>query len=104
MVELTSEDLQALNKERAGEIFQNIFSEIYLANCGNPVDYETTKTEIEKKMKLQFDDAKLELFEKFFSQADDKNVSLGEKSLRKEQMRAFLLKCMESYIFEDFFA
>ena len=55
-------------------------------------------------MKLQFDDAKLELFETFFIQADDKNVSLGEKSLKKEQMRAFLLKSMENYIFEDFFA
>ena len=46
MVELTSEDMLALNKERASEIFQNIFSEIFLANCGNPVDFETTKTEI----------------------------------------------------------
>ena len=74
MVELSSEDMLTLNKERASEIFQNIFSEIFLANCGNPVDFETTKTEINKKMKIQFDETKFELFEKFFFQSTDKNV------------------------------
>ena len=52
MVELSPGDQDALNRERASEIFQNIFSEIFLANCGNPVDFETTKSEIEKKMKI----------------------------------------------------
>lgn len=50
-------DNQALNKERATEIFNNIFSEIYLAMTGNPIDFETTMQAIEKEMKLQFQDA-----------------------------------------------
>ena len=33
-------DLNAEMKERASEIFQNIFSDIFLANCGNPVDLD----------------------------------------------------------------
>ena len=81
MVELSSEDMLALNKERASEIFQNIFSEIFLANCGNPVDFETTKTEINKKMKIQFDETKFELFEKFFFQSTDKNVRRQSKTI-----------------------
>ena len=81
MVELSSEDMLTLNKERASEIFQNIFSEIFLANCGNPVDFETTKTEINKKMKIQFDETKFELFEKFFFQSTDKNVRRQSKTI-----------------------
>ena len=69
------EQNEALIRERASEIFQNIFSEIFLANCGNPVDFETTKSEIEKQMKLEFDEASLENFELFFQEADDNKVS-----------------------------
>ena len=77
MVELSPADQQSLNRERAGEIFQNIFSEIFLANCGNAVDQETTKSEIEKKMKIQFDETSLESFEKYFNDADTKKVSFA---------------------------
>ena len=47
-------------KERASEIFQNIFSDLFLANCGNPVDIEQTKagfqTVMGKMDKNQIDD------------------------------------------------
>ena len=63
---MVESDNSALNKERATEIFNNIFSEIYLAMTGNPIDFETTMQSIEKEMKLQFQDAQTEQFEKFF--------------------------------------
>jgi len=53
-----------------------------LANCGNPIDLEMTKQEIESQMKMQFDDAGLWNFEKLFNEADTNNVSkLRVKSL-----------------------
>ena len=73
-------DNQALNKERATEIFNNIFSEIYLAMTGNPIDFETTMQAIEKEMKLQFQDAQTEQFEKFFQDCDANNA----RGLKKE--------------------
>ena len=76
MVELSDADRQALHRERASEIFQNIFSEIFLANCGNPVDFLTAKSEIEKKMKIQFDNETiLENLEQCFNDADVNKVS-----------------------------
>ena len=69
-----SDDKAELNRQRASDIFQNIFSEIFLANCGNPIDFNMTKMEIEKQMKLKFDEAGLWNFEKLFNEADENNV------------------------------
>ena len=68
-------DATAQNKERASEIFQNIFSQIFLANCGNPIDVNLARSEITKHMKIEFDDQKLEAFEQCFVEADTDNVS-----------------------------
>ena len=70
----------ALNKERATEIFNNIFSEIYLAMTGNPIDFETTIQAIEREMKLKFKDAETEQFEKLFQDCDTNQV----RGLKKE--------------------
>ena len=76
MVELTRTVSEQQDRERGIQIFQNIFSEIFLANCGNPLDFQTTKQKIEKKMKLEFNEGeKLESFEKFFLQADTSKVN-----------------------------
>ena len=32
-----------VDKQRAREIFQNIFQNIFLSNCGNPISFEQTK-------------------------------------------------------------
>ena len=69
------EDSAQLIKERASEIFQNVFKEIFLANCGNPVDFETVKTEIVKSMKIEFDETALWNLEQFFNEEDTENVS-----------------------------
>lgn len=110
-------DAHQQNKERASEIFQNIFSEIYLGSCNNPIEFDVIKAEIESHMKIQFDEATTWNIEQCFSDADTDNVSkycgliklcfascLQTKSLKKEQMRTFLLKCLESGIFEEFYA
>ena len=73
MVEDTGSNQQ--NKERAAEIFQNIFSEIYLGSCNNPLDLDLIKTEIEGQMKIQFDEAMTWNFEQCFNDADTDNVS-----------------------------
>ena len=47
-----------------------------MANSSNPVTFEITKEEIEKHMKIGFeDDGKLEDFEKCFNDADTDKVS-----------------------------
>ena len=67
-------DLNAEMKERASEIFQNIFSDIFLANCGNPVDLDQTKTAFQQAMgPLQ--ENQIEDMEQFFYDADTDNVS-----------------------------
>ena len=37
-------------KQKANEIFKNIFNEIFLANCGNPIDFDQTKEAFQKHM------------------------------------------------------
>ena len=62
-------------KERASEIFQNVFSEMFLANCGNPVEYDMVKSEIESMMKIKFDEATTWSFDQCFYAADTSKVS-----------------------------
>ena len=51
-----------------------------MANCGNPLDFQTTKQKIEKKMKLEFREGeKLEDFEKLFLQEDTNKVNALSK-------------------------
>ena len=75
MVEDTNADQQ--NKERAAEIFQNIFSEIYLGSCNNPLELDLIKTEIENQMQIKLDEAMTWNFEQCFFDADTNKVSIN---------------------------
>ena len=76
------EDTAQLNKERAGEIFQNVFKEMFLANCGNPIDFEIVKTEMQKMMKIEFDESTLWDLEQYFNEEDSSKVSSHKISWR----------------------
>ena len=52
-----------------------MFSEIFLANCGNPVEYDMIKAEMESMMKIKFDEATTRSFDQCFDAADTSNVS-----------------------------
>ena len=51
-------------------------------------------------MKVSFDEQKTWNFEKCFGEAD----TAGKNVLTKEQMRKFLLRCLEEGIFAEFYA
>ena len=53
---------------------------MYLANCGNPIEYDSVKQEIENMMKLKFDEGTIWGFDKCFSDTDTKGVSAQDSS------------------------
>ena len=74
-------DLDAEMKERASEIFQNIFSDLFLANCGNPVDLDQTKEAFQQAMG-KMTEKEIEDLEQFFYEADNDNVSEEKKGVQ----------------------
>ena len=66
---------QNLNKQRANEIFQNIFEEAFLTNNGNPISVEMTKEGFKKHMGDVLSPDDIEEIEKIFVNADENNVS-----------------------------
>ena len=48
---------------------------MFLANCGNPVEYDMVKAEMESMMKIKFDEATTWSFDQCFDAADTSNVS-----------------------------
>ena len=66
---------QNLNKQRANEIFQNIFEEAFLTNNGNPISIEMTKEGFKKHMGDVLSPDDIEEIEKIFVNADENNVS-----------------------------
>ena len=67
---------QNLNKQRANEIFQNIFEEAFLTNNGNPISIEMTKEGFKKHMGDVLSPDDIEEIEKIFVNADENNVSV----------------------------
>ena len=76
---MENSDIKALNEERATEIFDKFFNEIYLATTSNPIDFQTTKDAIERKMKIQLQDQQVEQLEKLFQDCCDNNQMRGLK-------------------------
>ena len=66
---------QNLNKQRANEIFQNIFEEAFLTNNGNPISVEMTKEGFKRHMGDVLSPDDIEEIEKIFVNADENNVS-----------------------------
>ena len=48
---------------------------MFLANCGNPVEYDMVKAEIESMMKVKFDETTTWSFDQCFYAADTNKVS-----------------------------
>lgn len=45
-----TKDQEDTNKKRSQEIFKNIFQEVFLSNCGNPITFEQTSKAFQKHM------------------------------------------------------
>ena len=103
-------------KKRVNDIFQNIFQEIFLSNCGNPIDLEQTKQAFQKHMGGSLTLDQMEEMEKLFIAADLTNVSkqkhvevlkcvcyfLKNRTLTKEEVRTFIHRALKEGIFTDF--
>ena len=61
-------------KQRANAIFKNIFQEIFLSNCSNPIDFEQMKEAFQKHMGGSLTEAQMDDLEQLFFQADLTNV------------------------------
>ena len=57
------------------EIFQNIFQDIFLSNCGNPINFEQTETAFKKHMGGSLNKNQMKELGKLFKRADLTNVS-----------------------------
>ena len=64
------------NKQRANEIFQNIFEEAFLTNNGNPISVEMTKEGFKRHMGDVLSNDDIEQIEKIFVNADENNVGI----------------------------
>ena len=71
---------QNLNKQRANEIFQNVFEEVFLTNNGNPISVEMTKEGFKRHMGDVLSPDDIEEIEKIFVNADENNVSWFENN------------------------
>lgn len=57
-------------KQRTLEIFHNIFQDIFLSNCGNPINFEQTKIAFKKHMGGSLTKDQMQELEKLFNMAD----------------------------------
>ena len=61
-------------KQKANTIFKNIFQEVFLTNCGNPIDFDQTKEAFQKHMGGSLTIRQLGDLEQLFNWADLTNV------------------------------
>ena len=67
---------EAINKERAKEIFSNIFQGVFLSTNGNPITLEQTKQAFRQHMGDDFSEQQIEDIEQIFVSADVNSVSV----------------------------
>ena len=72
----TATKQEDVDKFKAREIFQNIFQNIFLSNCGNPISFEQTKLAFQKHMGGSLKKNEMKELESLFKQADLTDVSL----------------------------
>ena len=62
-------------KQRSNQIFKNIFQEVFLANCGNSIDFEQVSYAFRKHLGDALTHDRLKHLERLFYMADLDNVS-----------------------------
>ena len=87
-------------KCRVKEIFQNIFQEVFLTNCGNPINIEQTLQAFQKHMGSSLTQEQTEQIEIDFMTADLNNVSHDSNMASLLNMKCLFFLALCLLIFE----
>ena len=96
----TSSQVQAESHEdRSRQIFDNVFEEVFVSNCGNPLSLEQVKTAFQMKLGDSCTEDLENDLESFFYGADENN----DGSLDKAEIRNFILQSLQRGRFQQLF-
>ena len=95
----SSQEQAESHEERARQIFDNVFEEVFVSNCGNPLSLEQVKTAFQKQLGDSCTEDLEHDLEKFFYGADEDN----DGSLAKAEIRNFILQSLQRGRFQKLF-
>ena len=96
----TSSQVEAeTHQDRARQIYDNVFEEVFASNCGNPLSLEQVKTAFQMKLGDSCTEELENDLERFFYGADENN----DGSLDKTEIRNFILESLQRGRFQQLF-